>query len=120
MLDRIAAEGIGGFEDSRAGCGDACINEPLAVGPRHDGDIATGALEDAALAAQFVNVDGRFRSIVTDQIHDVAGLGERLSWREPPAGRGERSRYHGAQTESPPRHGVLVGGVHEISPYGWD
>jgi hypothetical protein len=52
MLDRIAAEGIGGFQDSRAGCGDACINGHLAVGPRHDGDIATGALEDADLAAQ--------------------------------------------------------------------
>src|SRR3982074_3222150 len=104
MLDRIAAEGNGGFQDSRAGCGDACINEPLAVGPRHDGDIATGALEDSDLAAQFVNVDGRFRSIVTDQIHDVAGLGERLSWRAPPAGRGERSRWPAATNEAPPRH----------------
>src|SRR5258708_37598915 len=118
MLDRIAAEGIGGFEDSRAGCGDACINEHLAVGPRHDGDIATGALEDADLAAQFVNVDGRFRSIVTDQIHDVAGLGERLSWREPPAGRGERSRCHAAQTEFAPRHGALLSWKPENSPDG--
>ena len=81
MLDRIAAEGIGGFEDLRAGCGDACINEHLAVGPRHDGDIATGALEDADLAAQFVNVDGRFRSIVTVLSDGGERYGSTGMWR---------------------------------------
>ena len=114
VLDRIVAEAIGCFQNARAGCGDSGIDEHLAVDACQDSDVAAGALEDADVAAQLVNLDGRLRSLITDQIHDVARFGEGAARREPSSTCRNRSRRHAAQTESAPRDDVLRS--HDFSP----
>jgi hypothetical protein len=59
VLDRIAAKAVGGFQNSRPGCGNPGIDKYLAVGTRDDSDIAARALENADIAAQLVDLDGR-------------------------------------------------------------
>ena len=71
------------------------------------------ALEDTDLIAQLVNLDGRLGGVVTDQVHNVARFGESLSRREPSSGR-KRGRGHATQTESAPRHHLLIEGRHEF------
>jgi hypothetical protein len=49
--DRIVAEAVGGFKDSRSGCCDPAIDKHLTVGADQDSNIAAGTLEDANIAA---------------------------------------------------------------------
>src|SRR6516225_2679267 len=116
VLDRIATETTGLFQDARAGYGDPGIDEHLAVGACQDTNISTRTLQDTDVTAEPVNFDGRFRGLVTDHIHDVARLRESLSRREPSSTCRGRSRRHAAQTESAPRHDVLRKRSHGFSP----
>ena len=75
MSDRIAAEAVGGLQDSLAGRGDSGIDEHLAIGTGQDSDIAARAFKDADVAAQSMDLDGRLGRVITDQIHDIACLG---------------------------------------------
>ena len=72
VRNRIAAQPIRSLQDARAGCRDPGINEHLAIGACQDGDIAARALEDTDIIAQLVNLYGRCRGAITDQIDDVA------------------------------------------------
>src|SRR5262249_22738271 len=94
------------------GYGDSGINEHLTVGARQHSDVAAGALKDADIAAQLVDLDGRLGGVVTDKVHDVARFGESLSRRKPSAGCRHCARRHAAQTESASRHDVLIEGSH--------
>src|SRR6516162_7885004 len=107
VLDRIATEATGLFQDARAGYGYPGIDEHLAVSTCQDTNIPTRTLQDTDPTAEPVNFDGRFRGFVTDHIHDVARLRESLSRREPSSTCRGRSRRHAAQTESASRHDVL-------------
>ena len=66
MLDRIATEATGLFQDARAGYGDPGIDEHLAVGACQDTNIPTRTLQDTDVTAEPVNFDGCFRGLVTD------------------------------------------------------
>src|SRR6516225_8288301 len=107
VLDRIATEATGLFQDARAGYGDPGIDEHLAVGACQDTKIPTRPPQDTDVTAEPVNFDGCFRGLVTDHVHDVARLRESLSRREPSSTCLSRGRRHAAQTESAPRHDVL-------------
>jgi hypothetical protein len=72
VRNRIAAQPIGSFQDARAGYGDPGVDEHLAIGACQNGDIAARALEDTDIIAQLVNLYGRCRGAITDQIDDVA------------------------------------------------
>jgi hypothetical protein len=53
----------------------AGIDKQFPVGACQDGDIATRALDDRDIAAQLVELNGRFRCVAANQVHDVAWLG---------------------------------------------
>ena len=99
VLDRIAAKAVYGFENSRPGYSDRGIDEYLAVGTRDNRNITARALENADIAAQLVDLDGRLGGVVTDQIHDVAGLGVGLLRAEPASGGCKSRARHAAETK---------------------
>src|SRR5215469_9680557 len=72
MSDRITAKTVGSLQYPFARGGDSGVDEHLAIAAGQDRDITPGALEDAYVATQFVDLDGRFGGLVTDKIDDVA------------------------------------------------
>ena len=76
VFDRIAAQAVHGIKDTGARSGDAGIDKHFAVGACQDGDVATRSLDDRDIAAQLVELDGRFRRVIANQVHDFAWLGE--------------------------------------------
>jgi hypothetical protein len=99
VFDRITAEVVDGFEDAGARRGDAGIDKQFAVGACQDGDVATRALDDRDIAAQLVELNGRFRRLVADQVHDVAWLGSGFRGTEPAAAGVEASGDRTTDTE---------------------
>src|SRR5258707_14778077 len=73
MSDWIAAEAVGGLQDSRAGCGDPGIDEHLAVGTGKDSDIADGALEEHDVSSQHMEFDWLHVVSLLAHCHEYAG-----------------------------------------------
>src|SRR4029079_19555963 len=70
--DRVAAELVGSLENAQTrGC-NAGIDEDLAVSSGEDVYVASGAFEDADVAAQLMDGNWDLGGGVTDQIDDVA------------------------------------------------
>src|SRR5262249_30873869 len=84
ISDRIAAQTGGRLQYPRARGGDAGVDEHLAVATGPNRNVAARALEDAHVATQVVDLDGRLGGLVTDKINDAAGLRVGL-WRAEPA-----------------------------------
>src|SRR5260370_34847669 len=110
MSDRSAAEAVGGVQDSRTGWGDSGIDERLAIGTGQDSDIAARALENADVAAQPVDLDGRLGGGATDQIHDIACFGVGLRGAQPAACGCKRGGGHAAEAERATWKGWLMQG----------
>ena len=100
MSDRIAAEAVGGLQDSGTGCGDSGIDEHLAIGTGQDSDIAARALENADVAAQPMDLDGRLGGVITDQIYDIACFRVGLRGAQPRARGCKRGGGHAAEAEA--------------------
>src|SRR5689334_21273185 len=101
VFDRIAAEIVDRFENAGARPGDAGIDKKFAIGARQDSDVAPRTLDDRDIAAQLVELNGRFRCVVANQVHDVAWLGSGLCGAEPAAVGAEASGDRTADAEAP-------------------
>lgn len=81
VFDRIAAEAVDNAQNAWAGHSDSCIDEQLAVGTWKNSDIATRAFNDGDITPEFVDLEGRFRRVITNRVHDISGLGVGFCWR---------------------------------------
>src|SRR5215510_8655321 len=73
-----------------------------------------GPFEDAHIASKLVHLNRSPGSLVTDQVHDVAGLGKDLSWAQPASTSGESCRAEAAQAKAPPRNRTLLCNAHNF------
>lgn len=116
VFDRIAAQAVHGIKDTGARSGDAGIDKHFAVGACQDGDVATRSLDDRDIAAQLVELDGRFRRVIANQVHDFAWLGGGIGRTEPAAVGVETSGDRTADTKTAAGQDLGIAEGHRAEP----
>src|SRR5262245_30159372 len=109
VRDRIVAEAAGRLENPQARRRDARIDEDLAIRAGQHGNVPAGPFENGDITPQLMDLDWAPGSLVADQVHDVAGLGENISWAQPSARRCISRCTDAAKAKSAARNPVFTG-----------